>query len=642
MLSEGKQMLALSFLAALSGSYCLAASVLYPRESESREVKSLDGVWNFRLSSHWDPDEGFNKKWFQQPLSQTGPVIPMPVPSSFNDVTQNKTVRDFVGWAWYDVEFFAPAHWDRPNQGRVFLRFGSAHYEARVYLNGLSVAAHVGGHLPFAAEVTGALHYGRKNLLTVAVNNTLSEETIPPGTLFQPDDPNRYPAGYYRLDVPFDFFNYAGIHRSVVLFTTPAFYIDDVLLETRNATEEMAVVDFKIQVANAGWAAMTKCKVTLLDDRGREFGSSTGACNGSLVVHRPKLWWPVGMHSEPGYLYTAKLEVTGLGASDVYYQKVGLRTVRVAGKQLLINDQPFYLLGFGKHEDSDIRGKGLDLALVVKDFNLIHWLGANSFRTSHYPYAEEIMDQADAQGIAVIDESPAVELRSFDDAMLEQHKERMQELVLRDRNRPSVILWSLANEPKSNKPEAGSYFARLADFVRKLDPTRPVTAALNKKYDQDKAGDHLDVIMHNNYPGWYDDTGSTDVIVPQILDEYEHMWERYRKPIMISEYGAGSVAGLHADPAFVFTEDYQTEAFGRFHRAFDELRARGFFFGEHVWNFADFMTAPAVGRVYGNRKGILTRNRQPKAAAKVIRCRYYKLANRTLPDDDAYCLPRGH
>ncbi|XP_077514813.1 beta-glucuronidase [Amblyomma americanum] len=629
-----------ALIAALS-SYCVAASVLYPRESESREVKRLDGVWNFRASSDSDPEEGFQKKWFQQPLSLTGPVIPMPVPSSFNDVTQNKALRDFVGWVWYDVEFFVPARWDQRHGtpaegGRVFLRFGSVHYEARVYLNGDPVVAHVGGHLPFGAEVTGVLRYGRKNLLTVAVNNTLTEDTIPQGTLFRPNNTARYPSGYYRLDVPFDFFNYAGIHRSVILYTTPGDYIDDVLFLTTTATEDLASVDFTIDVVSGN--ETLSCQVTLLDDRG-DVAATAAGCAGKLTVRGAKLWWPVGMHSEPGYLYTAKVEATAGDSTDVYYQKVGLRTVHVSSGGLHINGKPFYLMGFGKHEDSNIRGKGLDLALVVKDFNLIQWLGANSFRTSHYPYAEEIMDQADAQGIAVIDEAPAVVLSSFNEVMLEQHKERMRELVHRDKNRPSVILWSVANEPHSNQKPAGPYFAHLTDYVRRLDSTRPITAALNRKYYEDLAGDHLDVIMHNNYPAWYSDTGSTEVIALQILDEYKKMWTRYRKPIMISEYGAGAIAGLHADPAFVFTEDFQTEALGCYHRAFDELRGSGFFFGEHVWNFADFMTAQTVGRVYGNRKGILTRERQPKAAAKVIRCRYYKIANRTLPDADAYCIP---
>lgn len=630
---------ALALVATLAASS--AASALYPRESETREVKLLDGMWNFRASSGSDPEEGFVKKWFQQPLSSSGPVIPMPVPSSFNDVTQSKALRDFVGWVWYDVEFFAPARWETrrgPGGPRVFLRFGSVHYEARVYLNGAPVVTHVGGHLPFSAEVTEVLHYGRKNLLTVAVNNTLTAATIPPGTLFRPNNTDRYPKGYYRLDVPFDFFNYAGIHRSVALYTTPSNFIDDVLFVTKKATNELAVVDFSVDVKTENGTSI--CRVALLDDRGDVAASSAG-CAGQLSLSDAKLWWPVGMHSEPGFLYTARVEATVGDATDVYYQKVGIRTVRVTNESLLINERPFYLMGFGKHEDSNIRGKGLDMALVVKDFNLIHWLGANSFRTSHYPYAEEIMDQADAQGIAVIDEAPAVDLSSFDDAMLEQHKERMRELVQRDKNRPSVILWSVANEPRSNAHPAGGYFARLTDYVRKLDATRPITAALNKNYDEDLAGDHMDVIMHNNYPAWYSDTGSTEVIEPQIVDEYRHMWERYRKPIMISEYGAGSVVGLHSDPSFVFTEDFQTEALGCFHRAFDQLRESGFFFGEHVWNFADFMTTQKGNRVYGNRKGILTRERQPKAAAKVIRCRYYKLAKRALPDSDAYCIPVG-
>lgn len=631
----------LALLAALAA--CGAVSALYPRESETREVKLLDGVWNFRASSDSDPQEGFVKKWFQQPLSLTGPVIPMPVPSSFNDITQSKALRDFVGWVWYDVEFFSPARWDQHRDVgrlRVFLRFGGVHYEARVYLNGEPVVSHVGGHLPFSAEVTEVLRYGRKNLLTVAVNNTLTAATIPQGTLFRPNDTIRYPEGYYRLDVPFDFFNYAGIHRSVTMYTTPTDFIDDVHFVTKKAVDKIvAVIEFSIDVKTQN-GTPPNCRVALLDDRGDVAASSAG-CAGQLCLRDAKLWWPVGMHSEPGYLYTARVEATVAGNIDVYYQKVGVRTVRVTNDSLLINDRPFYLMGFGKHEDSNIRGKGLDMALVVKDFNLINWLGANSFRTSHYPYAEEIMDQADAQGIAVIDEAPAVSLSSFDDVMLEQHKERMREIVQRDKNRPSVILWSLANEASTNKHPAGHYFARLAEYVRKLDATRPITAAINKKYDQDLAGDHLDVIMHNNYPAWYSDVGSTEVIVPQIVDEYKHMWQRYRKPIMISEYGADSIPGIHADPVFVFTEDFQTEALGCFHRAFDQLRESGFFFGEHVWNFADFMTTQKGNRVYGNRKGILTRERQPKAAAKVIRCRYYKLANRMLPDHDAYCIPDG-
>uniref|UniRef100_A0A090XD39 Putative beta-glucuronidase gusb glycosylhydrolase superfamily 2 n=1 Tax=Ixodes ricinus TaxID=34613 RepID=A0A090XD39_IXORI len=205
-----------------------SGSLLYPRESESREVKLLDGVWKFRVCTQEDQDAGFREKWFARPLEKSGPVIPMPVPASFNDITQNATLRDYVGWAWYQTEFFAPRGWS--GESRVLLRFGSVHYVALVYLDNKLVAKHVGGHLPFGAEVTKALRYGGKNRVTVAVSNTLTKSTIPQGSVFRPQDTERYPPGYQKQSVPFDFFNYAGIHRSVALFTTPKHYIRDITL----------------------------------------------------------------------------------------------------------------------------------------------------------------------------------------------------------------------------------------------------------------------------------------------------------------------------------------------------------------------------------------------------------------------------
>ncbi|CAN8020934.1 unnamed protein product, partial [Ixodes persulcatus] len=177
---------------------------------------------------------------------------------------------------------------------------------------------------------------------------------------------------------------------------------------------------------------------------------------------------------------------------------------------------------------------------------------------------------------------------SFDSTLLFAHKERMTEMVQRDKNRPSVIMWSVANEPESAKQQADSYFDELVAHVKTLDITRPVTAALNAHYSKDLAGQYMDVIMHNNYAAWYSDPGSLQVIEPQTISEYEAMYAHYGKPIMISEYGAGAVAGLHADPAFVYSEDFQAQLLFHHHNAFDQLRSKGYFVGEHVWNFADF------------------------------------------------------
>jgi len=172
--------------------------------------------------------KGFAEKWFSTNFEEW---IQMPVPSSYNDVTVNSTVRDFVGWAWYQHEFYPPKRWWKDEQ-RVVLRFGSVHYTALVWVNGKKACEHSGGHLPFEADVTWLLLYGTSNLLTVAVNNTLNLTTLPQGYVRHPSDTTRYPPGYVLFQHDFDFFNYAGIHRPVYLYTTPQIYIDDITVIT--------------------------------------------------------------------------------------------------------------------------------------------------------------------------------------------------------------------------------------------------------------------------------------------------------------------------------------------------------------------------------------------------------------------------
>ncbi|CAC5379998.1 uidA [Mytilus coruscus] len=163
------------------------------------------------------------------------------------------------------------------------------------------------------------------------------------------------------------------------------------------------------------------------------------------------------------YMYVLKVTVkdSTSASTDIYRQPFGFRTVNKTNTQLLINNKPFYCHGVAKHEDYDLRGKGLDMVSVAKDFNILKWLGVNCFRTSHYPYAEEIMDQADQQGIVVIDESPAIGLlhaNNYGNQTLTLHLQAMRELVSRDKNRPAVLAWSLANEPNSRFEMSGPYF----------------------------------------------------------------------------------------------------------------------------------------------------------------------------------------
>jgi beta-glucuronidase len=155
------------------------------------------------------------------------------------------------------------------------------------------------------------------------------------------------------------------------------------------------------------------------------------------------------------------------------------------------------------------------------------------------------MDEADAQGIVVINECPAVGLNAFDDTLLKQHLYTITELIQRDKNRPSVVMWSIANEPHSSDAAALEYFKKVAAHAKSLDNTRPITGAINQNYKTDKMSASLDVLMVNRYNAWYSDTGYPQVIQKHILTDFEHWSETHKKPIMISEYGADTVAGLH-------------------------------------------------------------------------------------------------
>jgi beta-glucuronidase len=327
---------------------------------------------------------------------------------------------------------------------------------------------------------------------------------------------------------------------------------------------------------------------------------------------------------------------------DVYRLKFGIRSIEYGGNYFKINGKPFYFRGFGRHEDYSVRGRGVDWAMLVKDHNLIQWTGANSYRTSHYPYAEEILDLADRLGIVIIDESPAIGLSGFGDELLANHVQVMEELVMRDKNRASVIMWSIGNEPKSMQQASTLYFEKVIAETKRLDPgNRPVTIVLSEGFHADKGPRGLDVVSINRYFGWYGNTGRPEVIRLQMPTDVKAWYSHYRKPILVTEYGAGSIVGMHQNPSFVWTEDYQVDYLYEHFKAFDLLRNEtDYFIGEMIWNFADFATPPETIRPWGCMKGVFTRDRQPKAAAHLLRQRYWSLANSTtgcsLPSDLEY------
>uniref|UniRef100_A0A673GVQ6 Beta-glucuronidase n=1 Tax=Sinocyclocheilus rhinocerous TaxID=307959 RepID=A0A673GVQ6_9TELE len=618
------------FLAALcSVCQALQGGMLFPTESPSREVKDVSGLWSFRADLSPERSRGFEQQWYKSPLAETGPVIDMPVPSSFNDITQDAKIRDFIGWVWYEKDVWVPARWIQDQGTRIVLRVGSAHYYSVLWVNGVKVTEHVGGHLPFEADISGVLRQtsGSACRITIAVNNTLTLETLPPGTIQYMNDRSRYPAGYFVQNTNFDFFNYAGIHRSVLLYTTPKAHIDDITVET-TFSDNIGLVSFNVSVLGSSKPAV---KITLSAQDGRCVASADGS-RGVLKVTDVNLWWPYLMHENPAYLYSMEVSATAEdGQTDVYTLAVGIRTVKVTSTQFLINNKPFYFHGVNKHEDADIRGKGFDWPLVVKDFNLMKWMGVNSFRTSHYPYAEEILQMADRHGIVIIDECPGVgikDIRSFGNVSLAHHLTVMEELVRRDKNHPSVVMWSVANEPASEMPPAGFYFKELVSHTKSLDSSRPVTYITASNYARDLGAPYVDVICVNSYLSWYHDPGHTELISLQLNTQFDDWYGKYQKPIIQSEYGADAVPGLHSDPPMMFTEEYQTTVLQNYHNVFDQKR-KEFVIGELIWNFADFMTTQTITRVVGNKKGIFTRQRQPKAGAFLLRERYWRIANET-------------
>ncbi len=543
----------------------------------------------------------------------------MPVPASYNDLVTKLDEREYVGDVWYQTIVVSPDSGDR-----TVLRFDAATHRAEVWLDDVRLGEHEGGYTPFEFDVSDVVAGKESIRMTVRVDNRLTMRSIPPGIVDHLDD------GRLRQRYFHDFFNYAGIARSVWLLTTPRRYIADVTVRT-DVDGRDGIVHYAVEIAGDDNADAGITTVELRDAAGFVVGTASGTA-GSIILDEARLWSP----TDP-YLYSLEVRHRSGTRTDVYPVRVGIRSIRVDGARLLLNGEPVYLRGFGMHEDAPWRGKGHDNARMVRDFSLLRWIGANSFRTSHYPYAEEVLDLADEMGFLVIDETAAVGLnlalnatrvpvddtRTFrpgavDEITLQVHLSAIRELVARDKNHPSVVMWSVANEPDTTERASRAYFAALAALTRELDPTRPVgfaNVALATP-ENDQVTDIFDVVLLNRYFGWYVDAGDLAAAGRKLETELREWATRYRKPIVVTEFGADAISGLHALPAQMWSEEFQQELIAVYLDVFSRVDAVA---GEHVWNFADFATMQGINRVVGNRKGVFTRDREPKAVAHLLR-----------------------
>jgi len=582
-----------------------------PIASAAREVSSLDGLWSFRT----DPDDaGIAAGW----ASGNWAGRAVAVPSSFNDLFADAALRDHVGPVWYRRKFFLPPSW---RGRRVFLRFDSVTHHATVWINGREAASHRGGYLPFGAELTGLAEPSEECVLTVRVDNRLDWTTLPPGEIdeFPMPDGSTYRAQRYFHD----FFNYAGIDRPVNLIATGPAVIAGVRVATRREGSSWRVEG--LGALDGGGTLEWE----LRDASGKTVAAASGD-HVTMDLEGAVPWRP----GAP-YLYDMRVQARDGShrVSDATVLRTGLREISVDAEGLRINGERFYFRGFGKHEDFPIIGKGLNLPLLVRDFELLRWVGANSVRTTHYPYSEEFLDLADELGIAVISEVPAVgQCLGFgekadvtfcdgkvDARALAHHLEVTERLIARDRNRACVVMWSLGNEPNTQDAAARPYFERVFARARELDPSRPHMLVEHQPPELSQTAHLSDIIGLNRYFGWYSEPGQLPLVESKLRAELETWNARFGKPVFVTEYGADTLAGFHSLPSQMFSEEYQEELLEIYHRVFDSL---GFVCGEHVWNFADFATKQGITRVGGNKKGVFTRDRQPKSVARVLRARW--------------------
>lgn len=591
--------------------------MLKPKQNSFRDEKALDGIWDFKT----DPKNiGLNENWKDGFITNSSIVVP----SSWNDL--DPELSDYIGVSWYQTSFYISNLWDLKN---IFLRFDSITYHSTVWINGKLIGKNEGGHLPFEFNVDNIVKKGIVNKLVVRVENELNPLRVPPGNV------DTGSLSIFMNNIPstnYDFFPYAGIDRSVKLYMVPEFYINDIDVNT-TIQKNSGFVTIKV-MSNSNEPLEAFAELTGEDS---SYKSEINKLNNklSIKVDNPNLWSP----TKPA-LYNLNIQLLKEGNTvDSYDLDIGIRDIEAKNGQIFLNGEKIELKGFGRHEDSSLTGRGKNLPQTIKDHNLLKWIGANSYRTAHYPYSEEDLELADRNGFLVVDEIPAVGLFFDDDeknieTRLNICKSQLKKLIDRDKNHPSVIMWSVANEPfppdLQNRMQSGNN-----EDVKNPVSTNFLNSLIKDAKEQDKsrlvsfAGVHgtplewfqnVDVIMINRYYGWYFDPLNLDEAIKKLSTEIEDIYEKTKKPIVISEFGADTIPGFHSASDELYTEEYQVEYWKKY---LELAEQKDYLVGLHAWVFADFRTTHSTMRIGGlNHKGAFTRDRKPKMSAHFLKSKW--------------------
>jgi beta-glucuronidase len=562
--------------------------MLRPVTNMFRTAISLNGIWNFDIvNNDYIPNQALiNPK-------------KVAVPASYNDLYTDPSIRDHVGLVCYECVFAIPKTME--NQ-EIHLRIGAAGNRASIYLDGVLQASHLGGFLPIDLIIPSSFSKKDEVRLSILLDNRLDFESLPIGEVVIENGKPVQKSNH-------DFFNYSGIHRDVYLYAIPSISIQNVKISTKGHGKT-AKVFYEVETRS------TSTTVQIMNPEGILVYEGTGS-KGEATITNPMLW-DIGK----GNLYT----LIARTPHDLVKEQFGIRDIEVKNDQFLLNGNPVYFKGFGMHEDHITIGKASLSAHNIRDFELLKWINANSFRTSHYPYSEEMLDLADAYGILVIDELPAVGLNfwsprpvfvpgTVDESTMETHKNQITELIHRDQNHPSVVMISIANEANTQESGALSYFKSIFLHARTLTDL-PLMIVEWVGAAENKVAQLADVIGLNRYIGWYTDTANLSAIEDKLTKDLNLYHEKFHKPILMTEFGADTISGFHQLPSAMFSEEFQVEFLEEYQRIFKKLP---FVIGEHVWNFADFQTKQGLQRFGGNKKGVFTRDRQPKMAAHFLR-----------------------
>lgn len=552
-----------------------------------RKTEKLNGLWHtvpdqydVGLRDNWHVTRGYNELGEQVPWDYHPEQGELSwVPGSWNKIKSEYFW--FEGCFWYSRKFiYRPV---RENE-RVFLRIGAANYDAKVYLNGVFLGNHAGGSTPLFAELSGKLE--KENLIQICVNNTRTLDRVPMRNT--------------------DWFNWGGLYRDVELLRVPSLFIKDFRIRlVPDGSFRNILVQADMSGTCAGKAVFTIPELGLERELTVENGSLS-----SVIEAVPELWSP-----EYPKLYDVSLEFE----EDTVSDRVGFREIKTEGTEIILNGKPLFLRGISAHEDDAEYGKLTSREDIERRFEHAKELGCNFLRLAHYPHHEMASRLADEAGLLLWEEIPVYWAIAFGNpATYSDAENQLCELIIRDYNRASVIMWSVGNENQDTN-ERLEFMKNLALKAKSLDPSRLVTAACLVNHEkiriEDRLTGYLDVIGLNEYYGWY----------KPHFEEMEILGRNSNpdKPVIISEFGAGAKAGHHGTVDEKFTEEYMEHIY---EKQIETIRKLDYVKGMTPWILYDF-TCPRRQNRYQNgfnRKGLIAEDKKTKKKAFYTLQRFYR------------------